>query len=73
MTAVPQGANPLTEKIRAEIEASGPMPFARYMELALYHPDWGYYETEAGRVGRGGDFITSVSVGAAFGLSLIHI
>ncbi len=67
MTAVPQGANPLTEKIRAEIEASGPMPFARYMELALYHPDWGYYETEAGRVGRGGDFITSVSVGAAFG------
>ena len=67
MTAVPQGANPLTEKIRAEIEASGPMPFARYMELALYHPDWGYYETEAGQVGRGGDFITSVSVGAAFG------
>ena len=51
MTAVPQGANPLTEKIRAEIEASGPMPFARYMELALYHPDWGYYETEASRVG----------------------
>ena len=67
MTAVPQGANPLTKKIRAEIEADGPMSFARFMELALYDLDWGYYETEAGRVGCGGDFITSVSVGAAFG------
>ena len=36
-----------------------------YMELALYHPDWGYYE--GWQVGCGGDFITSVSVGAAFG------
>ena len=67
MTAVPQGANPLVEKIRTEIEADGPMSFARFMELALYHPEWGYYETEAGRVGRGGDFVTSVSVGVAFG------
>ena len=67
MTAVPQGANPLTEKIRTEIEEGGPMSFARFMELALYHPEWGYYETDAGRVGRGGDFVTSVSVGAAFG------
>ena len=43
------------------------MSFARFMELALYHPEWGYYETDVGRVGRGGDFVTSVSVGAAFG------
>src|SRR5207253_11447862 len=31
-------ANPeLTEIIRAEIDAKGPIPFARFMVLALYH------------------------------------
>jgi len=67
MDAVPQGANPLAEIIRAEIGDGSPMPFARFMELALYHPEFGYYETEAGQVGREGDFVTSVSVGAVFG------
>ena len=43
------------------------MPFARFMELALYHPEFGYYEKDADRVGRRGDFVTSVSVGAVFG------
>ena len=37
----------LVERIRDEIRATGPMPFARFMELALYDPDGGYY-----RVGR---------------------
>jgi len=72
MTAVRQVANPLTEKIRTEIEVDGPMPFARFMDLALYHPEWGYYETKTGRVGRCGDFITSVSVGTAFGHLLAY-
>ena len=67
MCAVPQGANPLAEMIRAEISNDGPMPFARFMELALYHPEFGYYEKDADRVGRRGDFVTSVSVGAVFG------
>lgn len=37
------------------------------MELALYCPEYGYYEKERDSVGRGGDFHTSVSVGALFG------
>jgi SAM-dependent MidA family methyltransferase len=37
------------------------------MELALYCPDYGYYEKEADSVGRAGDFYTSVSVGPLFG------
>ena len=37
------------------------------MELALYHPEYGYYQMDASRIGREGDFITSVSVGEAFG------
>ena len=47
MCAMPQGANPLAGMIRAEIDDDGPMPFARFMELALYHPEFGYYEKEA--------------------------
>ena len=41
--------------------------FRRFMELALYCPEMGYYECENERVGRGGDFVTSVSTGSLFG------
>ena len=53
--------------IREEILKSGAIPFALFMELALYCPETGYYETQKNTVGRGGDFITSVSVGSLFG------
>lgn len=57
----------LIEIIRAEIALRGVIPFARFMELALYCPEYGYYETESDTVGRAGDFYTSVSVGSLFG------
>jgi SAM-dependent MidA family methyltransferase len=57
----------LPEIIRAEIAARGALPFARFMELALYCPELGYYERQKKTVGRHGDFITSVSVGKLFG------
>jgi SAM-dependent MidA family methyltransferase len=53
--------------IRREIEKSGVMPFARFMELALYCPESGYYETQKDNLGRHGDFYTSVSTGELFG------
>ena len=56
-----------TDVIRAEILQSGAIPFARFMELALYCPETGYYETNKDNVGRCGDFITSVSTGSLFG------
>ena len=56
-----------TEAIREEILQSGAIPFARFMELALYCPETGYYETKKDNVGRAGDFITSVSTGSLFG------
>jgi SAM-dependent MidA family methyltransferase len=37
------------------------------MELALYHPELGYYARAAQRSGRAGDFVTSVDVGPLFG------
>src|SRR5205807_5242921 len=57
----------LTEIIRAEIDANGPIPFARFMELALYHPKYGYYASGRANIGRRGDFFTNVSVGPLFG------
>ncbi|MBI2927699.1 MAG: SAM-dependent methyltransferase [Verrucomicrobia bacterium] len=57
----------LSDLIRREITAAGPMRFARFMELALYCPEFGYYEREAETVSRRGDFYTSVSVGGLFG------
>ena len=37
------------------------------MDLALYHPELGYYARAGQRSGRAGDFFTSVDVGAVFG------
>jgi len=53
--------------IHEEILEKGYITFARFMELALYCPDSGYYETDQKNVGRSGDFYTSVSVGPIFG------
>ncbi len=57
----------LDDIIKAEIALRGAIPFARFMELALYCPDYGFYERESDTVGRAGDFYTSVSVGPLFG------
>lgn len=55
----------------------GSVPFSAWMDLALYHPEWGYYSRRGAdpgfrEVGRRGDFYTSVSVGETFGLLLAH-
>jgi SAM-dependent MidA family methyltransferase len=57
----------LSEIIRREAARHGVLPFARFMELALYCPGLGYYETKKNNPGRRGDFYTSVSVGNLFG------
>lgn len=42
--------------------------FATYMELALYHPLYGYYSKNRQKIGKEGDFYTSSSVGPIFGV-----
>jgi len=62
------GSSSLRELLDSAIAgAGGVIPLARYMELALYAPGLGYYERTPGRVGRSGDFHTSVSVGPLLG------
>ena len=60
----------LVARIRDEIERDGPITFARFMELALYDPDGGYYRSEAARPGRDGDFLTAPEAHPIFGAAL---
>jgi len=71
---VTTGHPELVAAIQSEITSSGPIPFARFMELALYHPQHGYYmrppETGTERIGWSGDFYTSSDVHPILGEAL---
>ncbi len=56
----------LSKIISREVGCAGPLSFARFMELALYIPQLGYYERNK-QIGCRGDFYTSVSAGPLFG------
>lgn len=60
----------LGHKIRNEIESGGPMPFERFMNLALYDPEGGFFTTGKLRSERSGDFLTSPEVSTLFGQTL---
>lgn len=57
----------LVEVIRAEIARDGRLTFARFMELALYHPELGYYLGAELRAGKQGDFLTAPELSPLFG------
>ena len=46
------------------------MSLARFMELALMHPQYGYYSTKDKIFNKGGDFTTSPEISQMFGESL---
>ncbi len=53
--------------IRAEMDgAGGALPFARFMELALYSPGLGYYSAPGEKFGEAGDFVTAPELGNLF-------
>ncbi|HET7182454.1 MAG TPA: SAM-dependent methyltransferase [Candidatus Limnocylindrales bacterium] len=62
----------LVARIADEINALGPMTFARFMALALYDPEAGYYArpTTAQGPGRSGDFLTAPEGHPIFGWSI---
>lgn len=55
------------------VAPGGRLDFARVMDLALYHPEQGYYGPGPRRIGRSGDFYTAVSVGPLYGRLLADL
>jgi len=61
----------LQRRIAAEIATcGGAIPFARFMELALYAPNLGYYSGGAAKLGPEGDFTTAPEITPLFGATL---
>jgi SAM-dependent MidA family methyltransferase len=61
------------ERIGAAIAAAGGwLPFADYMELALYAPGLGYYAAGAHKLGAGGDFTTAPELSPVFARCLAN-
>ena len=60
----------LVERIVELIQHNGPMPFDRYMQMALYEPGLGYYVNGLHKFGAEGDFVTAPEQGSLFAMAL---
>ncbi len=60
----------LVARIHDAIARDGPITFARFMDLALYDPEGGYYRADVARAGRDGDFLTAPEAHPIFGAAL---
>lgn len=60
----------LSEIIINRIKNEGPISFRDFMEMALYYPELGYYNSKQDKIGAEGDFYTNASLSASFGAML---
>jgi len=60
--------SPAGALIAAEIERGGPVSFRRFMEVALYHPECGYYRRGRNVFGKEGDYYTAEQIQPVFGI-----
>lgn len=51
----------------------GPLSFRDFMELALYHPEFGYYSRGENPVGKGGDYVTAPSLSPVFAFAIARL
>src|SRR5579872_6337609 len=57
----------LTTAIQQKIyERGSTISFAEFMNLALYHPQYGYYNAESFTIGKNGDFTTAPEISPLF-------
>jgi SAM-dependent MidA family methyltransferase len=61
----------IAEIVAERARRLGPLPFDEVVDLALYHPEFGFYG-RGGGAGRGQDFLTSPEVGPLFGAVLAN-
>lgn len=65
-----QCSQALCQLIQNEIREKGDIPFSRFMELALYAPNLGYYANGRLKIGQAGDFITAPTLSPLFAQTL---
>jgi SAM-dependent MidA family methyltransferase len=61
----------LSDRILGEIDREGPMTCARFMELALYDEEAGYYMADERRAGR--EWVTAPTLSPVFGRTLARL
>lgn len=64
---MPPNTAPLKDIIIQKIQTEGPLSVAEYMDLALAHPEHGYYRRAHDPLGAGGDFTTAPEISQMFG------
>lgn len=52
----------LTQYLKQEIDQYGALSFNQFMQAALYHPQWGYYNAPTFTLGKQGDFTTAAEM-----------
>jgi len=57
----------LSEILKKKIEEEGPQSFHDFMEMALYYPGLGYYNSQRNKIGKEGDYYTSPVLSSLFG------
>lgn len=70
MSEVIGGDGSVLRRLADEIDRDGPIGFDRFMEIALYDPEDGYFATGGVRSEAAGDFLTSPEVSPLFGETL---
>ncbi len=66
----PEPATPAGERVAAEIAEHGPITFHRFMELALFDPEVGYYARADAGPGAEHDYLTSPEIHSGFAILL---
>lgn len=57
----------LTEVVKTKIQETGPVSFRDFMDMALYHPSLGYYNSPKNKIGKDGDYYTGPVLSSFFG------
>jgi SAM-dependent MidA family methyltransferase len=57
-------------RVIANLLQSGDLTFRDFVEVALYHPELGYYSRPVSPVGKGGDYVTSPTLSPVFAFAL---
>ena len=61
-----KSSDKLKQIIHSEIKLEGPISFSRFMQLALYHPEFGYYQAKSNIFSQDGDYTTSPNISSMF-------